>query len=157
MMVFSVFLAIFGIFRHFRANFRVFGPFLGHFRPPQGPDSAQNSPHTNSCSATPVRRYYSETKLEPIDRNTSIRNNNNSLLHIVYIYKRSSYQLYRPTGLLVFYRQLCRRLLTTNPTGGGGTSQKGSPPTPPGGGGGGGGALLIKDYLSLQGHFPPLS
>ena len=31
-----------------------------------------------------------------------------------------------------------------------------TPLTPPGGGGGGG-ALLIKDYLSLQGHFPTLS
>ena len=31
-----------------------------------------------------------------------------------------------------------------------------TPLTTPGGGGGGG-ALLIKDYLSLQGHFPTLS
>ena len=36
------------------------------------------------------------------------------------------------------------------------SSQKRPPQTPPGRGGWGG-ALLIKDYLSLQGHFPTLS
>ena len=81
--------------------------------------------------------------------------NDTSYLYL-YIYNKRVYQVYihRP-GVVFLTASLAAgcRLPVQTPGG----APRRDPPRPPPGGGGGGGALLIKDYLSLQGHFPTLS